>query len=143
METIEDVYGRALDAVRARAPALADAVAHLRPVFDGLGTIEFDGERMRVHARWFAGMSEAERASCLAGIGFRITSPLMRPCGDRDPFAWNLACSAVTNANLAAMGFSLPAGALLEPSCASRTSDEVYDTIKDIPGLRRPERPHS
>lgn len=143
MDAIEDIYGQALDAVRARTAALADAVAHLRPSFDGHGTIEFDSERMRINARWFAGLTQAERESCLAGIGFRMTSPLLGPCGDRDPFVWNLACSAVTNANVVALGFTLPARAMLEPSCASRTSDEVYDRIKDIPGLRRPGRPHS
>ena len=131
-------YDAGMADLRRQAPALATGLDGLAVDMAGTFTIEIAPGAIRVNARWFAGLDAEERVAALASAAFRLVSPLMRPCGDRDFFVWNLACSAIVNANLSAMGFRLPKGVIVEPTCRTRTSDEVYERIKDIPGLARP-----
>jgi len=137
MVEVEALYRKALGDLRALAPALADAVEPMSPVFEAGGTVRFGTGTILVNRQWFAGLDDAERASCLATIGFHQISDKITPLGERDPMIWNLACSAVTNANLAAMGFRLPAGALVEPTWRNRTVDEAYARLADMGDILR------
>jgi len=132
------LYDTDLERLRRRAPELAGALDPFVPDFTGTYTVVVGREGLKVNGPWYAGLDAEERVTCLASVGFRMTSPLLRPCGDRNPFVWNLACSAITNANLAHEGFRLPRGALLEPTCRDLDSDAAYERIKDVPGLSGP-----
>jgi hypothetical protein len=133
--TASELYDLALAGLRSKAPDLADAISSLPPYFSGSYTVTTDGKAVSVNAPWFSALGTEERVAVLASLAFRPGSPLLRSRGDRDGFVWNLACSIVANANLSGRGFRLPHGAVIVPGCAGRTCDEVYDRIKDIPGL--------
>lgn len=133
--TAPELYDLAMAALRSKAPDLADAISGLPPDFSGSYTATTDGRGVSVDARWFTALGTDERIAVLASLAFRLSSPLLRARGDRDGFVWNLACSIVANANLSGRGFRLPHGAMVVPDCAGRICDEVYDRIKDIPGL--------
>ena len=98
---------------------------------DLIGT---DGKTIGINSDKFASYSEEERVYILAFISLMIINQYLDRRGDRDPYAWNLACGMSVHLILEDAGITgRPSNTddLIDPECRGLTADEIYDRLMD------------
>jgi predicted metal-dependent peptidase len=89
-------------------------------------TMQTDGTELQYSAAFVDGLTDAELTGVLAHEVLHCALRHMYRINGRDMQEWNEACDYVVNAELIGAGFTLPNGALLDPSYAGMSAEQVY-----------------
>jgi predicted metal-dependent peptidase len=98
----------------------------LKLVPGNLPTMATDGRRVVYNADFVDGLTPAELEGTLAHEVFHCALGHQCRRGERDPDLWNQAADFAINPLLVANGFTLPAGALIDPAFDNLGAEEIY-----------------
>lgn len=98
----------------------------LKLVPGSLPTMATDGSRVVYNPAFVDGLSPAELEGTLAHEVMHCALGHQCRRGERDPELWNQAADLAINPLLVANGFTLPAGALLDPAFDNLSAEEIY-----------------
>jgi predicted metal-dependent peptidase len=91
-----------------------------------LPTMATDGTRIVYNPAFVDQLKPAELEGTLAHEVMHCALGHQCRRGDRDPRLWNEAADLAINPILTANGFTLPAGALIDPAFANLSAEEIY-----------------
>jgi len=91
-----------------------------------LPTMETDGTRIVYNPAFVDQLTPAELEGTLAHEVMHCALAHQCRRGERDPRLWNEAADLAINPILIANGFTLPAGALIDPAFANLSAEEIY-----------------
>ena len=91
-----------------------------------LPTMATDGTRIVYNPAFVDQLKPAELEGTLAHEVMHCALGHQCRRGDRDPGLWNEAADLAINPILTANGFTLPAGALIDPAFANLSAEEIY-----------------
>jgi predicted metal-dependent peptidase len=98
----------------------------LKLVAGNLPTMATDGSRIVYNPSFVDGLTPAELEGTLAHEVMHCALGHQCRRGERDPELWNRAADFAINPLLLANGFTLPAGALLDPAFDNLSAEEIY-----------------
>jgi predicted metal-dependent peptidase len=102
-----------------------------------LPTMATDGSGVLYNPTFVDSLTPAELEGTLAHEVFHCALGHQCRRGGRDPGLWNRAADFAINPILVANGFSLPAGALIEPAFDNLSAEEIYARLLQKGGERR------
>ncbi|MGO8789935.1 MAG: DUF2201 family putative metallopeptidase [Terriglobia bacterium] len=98
----------------------------LKLVPGSLPTMATDGSRIVYNSAFVGELKPAELEGVLAHEVLHCALGHHCRRGERDPGLWNEAADLAINPILVANGFTLPAGALIDPAFANLSAEEIY-----------------
>ncbi|MGH9438670.1 MAG: vWA domain-containing protein, partial [Terriglobia bacterium] len=98
----------------------------LKLLAGSLSTMATDGSRIVYNPAFVDGLSAAELEGVLAHEVLHCALGHQCRRGGRDPELWNRAADFAINPLLVANGFTLPAGALMDPVFNNLSAEEIY-----------------
>jgi len=105
----------------------ASLALHMEPREDaGVPTAEVDGKHMFYNPNYVTGLTEPELIGLVVHETKHIALLHHVRRGGRDPAEWNVSCDLAINPGLIAEGFTLPKGALLDPTFAGMSAEQIY-----------------
>jgi len=107
-------------------PFFGTLALRLKLVPGSLPTMATDGSKIVYNPAFVDQLNPAELEGTLAHEVMHCALGHHCRRGERDPEIWNRAADFAINPILLANGFSLPAGALIEPSFANLSAEEIY-----------------
>jgi len=142
-----DLLKRSLARLILRHPFVASVALRLQRLDDPTcETAWTDGIHLAVNPAWFEQMSDDQRLVVVAHETLHVALAHHLRRRGRDPKRWNYACDYAVNALLVGEGFTLPPGALLEPSFGDACAERIYNLLPASPsssGSSAPTKPGS
>lgn len=107
-------------------PFFGTLCLRLKLVSGSVPTMATDGRRIAFNAAFVDGLKPAELEATLAHEVMHCALGHHCRRGERDPRLWNEAADLAINPILVGNGFTLPAGALIDPSFSDLSAEEIY-----------------
>jgi predicted metal-dependent peptidase len=127
MSPASELFAKARAALLVGAPFWGVLSLRLAPIEDpSVETMETNGISIRFNPDFVAGLSRGALRTVIAHETMHCAALHHTRRGDRDLRRWNIACDHAINPLLAAAGFELPDGALLDPVYAGMSAEEIY-----------------
>jgi predicted metal-dependent peptidase len=127
MTAASDLFAKARAALLVNAPFWGVLSLRLAPVEDtSTPTMETNGISIRYNPDFVAGLSRSVLRTIIAHETMHCAALHHTRRDGRDLQRWNIACDHAINPLLAAAGFELPDGALLNPAYAGLSAEEIY-----------------
>ena len=95
-------------------------------------TAATDGYHLFYNPAWLTGLKDSEIRGVLAHEILHVLFAHSDRRSERDPLLWNYACDFAINGLLKQQGFKLPAGGLLSARFDGKTSEQIFDELKDM-----------
>jgi predicted metal-dependent peptidase len=102
-------------------------------------TLQTNGVVIQYNPDFMATLTAAEQVGVLA---HEVMHPgLLHPYrrNGRDPREWNEACDYAINPELIRAGFTLPAGALVDPQFDGMSAEQIFSKRRSTPNPMKPE----
>jgi predicted metal-dependent peptidase len=135
MSAASELFAKARAALLVGAPFWGVLSLRLAPIEDSsVETMETNGISIRFNPDFVASLSRGALRTVIAHETMHCAALHHTRRGDRDLRRWNIACDHAINPLLAAAGFELPDGALLDPVYAGMSAEEIYAKLPDDAG---------
>ncbi len=129
-----DLLQRTLAQLILRHPFLSSLALRLERLEDpSTKTAWTDGVHLAVNPAWLARLTDVERVGLVAHECYHVALGHHLRRGGREPRRWNRACDYAVNALLAADGFPLFPGALLDPAFGDASAEAIYNRLPSEP----------
>ena len=99
-----------------------------------VSTMATDGRRILCNPSFVESLNPAELEGALAHEVMHVALGHHCRRGEREPKTWNEAADYAVNPILIGNGFTLPAGALVDPSFDNWSAEEIYARLIQRPG---------
>ena len=107
-------------------PFFGTLCVRLKPVAGPVPTMATNGRLIVYNPEFVEGLTAAELEAVVAHEALHCALGHHCRRGERDPELWNEAADLAINPILLANGFTLPAGALVDPSFQNLSAEEIY-----------------
>ena len=125
MSAASELFAKAGAALLVGAPFWGVLSVRLAPIEDpSVETMETNGVSIRFNPEFVASLSRGALRTVIAHETMHCAALHHTRRGHRDLRRWNIACDHAINPLLAAAGFELPDGALLNPAFAGMSAEE-------------------
>lgn len=124
--TTEQKLTRARTQLLLNQPFFGTLCLRLKLVSGSVPTMATDGRRIAFNPAFVDGLKPAELEAVLAHEVMHCALGHHCRRGERDPGLWNEAADLAINPILVGNGFTLPAGALIDPSFSDLSAEEIY-----------------
>ncbi len=111
-------------------PFFGTLCLRLKLVSGSVPTMATDGRRIAFNPAFVDGLNPAELEAVLAHEVMHCALGHHCRRGERDPRLWNEAADLAINPILVGNGFTLPAGALIDPSFSDLSAEEIYARLQ-------------
>jgi predicted metal-dependent peptidase len=124
--SIEQKLTRARTQLLLNQPFFGTLCLRLKLVSGSVPTMATDGRRIAFNPAFVDGLKPSELEATLAHEVMHCALGHHCRRGERDPRLWNEAADLAINPILVGNGFTLPAGALIDPSFSDLSAEEIY-----------------
>ena len=142
MSDIIRTVKKAITSLILTEPFFGILATRLRQVVDpSCDTAWTDGTTLGVNPQYVESISSPELIGLVCHEVFHCASGHPWRRGGRDPRQWNVAADFAINSEIKRAGFTLPQGALLDPSYDGRSAEWIHDRLPKQPKGRKGNRP--